>query len=231
MMWLASFFLGSSGNWAKTTAIVALASLVSFGVGNYIATQKAVRVAAEIAAEQTAQLHANAERAIIAQHQEFKLKLAADQAAAHDADMHVHETLASAMDEAERSRDAALRQLARERHNSKEIADAYMAMVDSREAAPACGWSADARRVLNAAVGTPASANRATGTRVAEANAAGGASGALAATAEPSGGLALSCDQLFRGYADLAKDDRVVRAREAAWRAWYQERFERDTHR
>ena len=194
-------------------------ALVAFAAGNSYATRKFI---SEIQARRDAEL-AQVSAGLLEQRKSDIARIAADQARAEMASSEVFETVTSARDEAMEARNAALVQLEREKRTSKEMADAYVSMLDQVRPSPSpCGWSADARRVLDDAAGA-SGGDLGPGAGTTAPGSTGGAA-AASLTPTPSTGW-LSCDDLYRGYAALGEHDRNARARVVAWQQWYRTRI------
>ena len=202
-------------NPAKTAATWALIFVIGFAVGENWVTGKAISLVQEHADRQ----FAAATGAIADQHKEFAAKLVADQKQALAADEEVHASLESAMSEAERDRDAALQQIAAEkvqREKDREIIDGLKG-VNKMLAEPFMCGSADTRRLLDAAAG----AGNSPGPGIADASAAGRTS----SPAQTSPAAPLECDQLLRGYPNLAVWGREGWDKYEAWQRWARERL------
>lgn len=211
----------------KMIAVFGLCALVSYGAGNYHATQRAVReeaarVAARDARDQAAQAkalieHAKAEKAAL---QRFAVGVAA-------ADKKAHDAFAAGIDSARRDAANTRMALAKEKGTSNDLArlnadlrnvNATLATPLEPAAAPVadpllCG-SGVARRLLDEATGARDRGGPAEG-RVAETAAAG------VPDAGAEAGPTLTCEQLIQGYVNEGEWGREGWLIVDAWQRWY----------
>lgn len=226
--WLSGFDL-------KRIAQYAFVGVLCFSAGNFVATERALRVQVDAAArdkqatlDRAARDQAEVSKALFNWKKKDDRRVIADAAHAHSADDKVHETLSVAAHAADHTSAKALAQLEKERQINEGLRNVNQMLVAGMgDPAPApvsvCGFSADARRVLDQASGAVDEGDSGGTIGAAQANAAGGAVAAVEAAATSADGL--SCDQLYRGFVALSADDRYARSIAEGWQAFWRERF------
>lgn len=205
-----------------TAASYGVAFMLGMAAGNVMATRHALDVAQARADAQ----FAAATGAIAEELKRRAAALAAQERRATAAEEAAHAALTAGHEEAERASGAALKQLARERKISRDLADAYMDVSRRMDSGShACGWSGAARRVLDAAAGAAPAGDPASGGGAAPAP-PGVIDGPVAASAAPAAGGWLSCEDLYRGYVALGRWARAAQAKDDAWQVWARHQFE-----
>ena len=214
----------------KWLAGIGLAFFVGLGLGNYIATERAVKEAAEIVAARDAADQAAQAKALLEQRSHDLQVIAQAQKTQREADEQAHLTLAATNAAARSDADRARAQLVSERTKTNEqirlVSDlksvngmlADMAREPAHTAAPSvllCGGP-DTRRVLDEASGARDSGSG-DAARGAEAAAASGINTEAQASADAPD---LTCDQLLAGYVNLSEWGREGWAIVTAWQAW-----------
>lgn len=212
-------------SWLVIGASIAFAFMLGMAAGNVHATRTIV---AQI------QTHEDARFAVVTGEISEELKrrnilVQKDAELARVSDIAALDAMSVDLSKAETARVRALAQLDREHKSKMEIANAYSALAaahDRNSGNDRCGFSADARRLLNDAAGA-IDTYSAAGT---SATPAGPPGGPVAADAIPAGPATdsdrLSCDDLYRGYVALgswAREKAMPRVQ--AWEAWYRKRF------
>jgi hypothetical protein len=214
------FFGGiTGGDPLKTWGTIIFAALIGFAVGNYHATQRAVKDAAEVVADHAAREMAAATGALLQQHAAQKTATDKDVVIARHADDHAFATLSKSALDAQHDKDLAFKALAVERAKPREIHSETPIPASCPEPVD-FSWPGSVRVLLDTVAGAIPGSDPADS--AADAPAAG-----RAARSAPAAGEAarLTPDDVAQGYGALSAHDRVCRARLTAWQDWWRERF------
>lgn len=207
--------------YVKQIATFALVFLAGFAIGNYHATQRAVRQVAEIISDRDAREQAAATRALIEWKNKTEKAVMVAMEEQRISDNAAHASLEAGLGKAKRDADAARALLARERVTSADLRkqndDMVHTLIPVAPVAPDAGplicGGADTRRVLDQASGARDSAAVA-GNRDSPSEAA------RSADAEASKGPELTCDQLLAGYVNLSEWGRGIASQLEALQTW-----------
>lgn len=209
--------------YVRTIAGVGLAFFFGMAVGNYHATQRALERTAQILLDDSARRQAANHIEILKAKKEDEQRLKTEFEQQRNADRLAYNVLAEGKAEAEDAKvralqalDAEQRRLSAERAKALNLTETNDGLkkvneILAAEMVPAsCVLSARVRRELNEyanAAPYPAPGDT-------EAPTAG-----LLDGTDP-GAQALTCEQLSRGYLDLAEHDRMLTAWVLSWQAW-----------
>lgn len=205
-------------SWYLIGGSVALAFMAGMIVGNNRATRMAIDLVQKHDSDEFAKATGKLWSDWNDANKALSMRLDLDRSLDTSAEKAVYEILEGERDAALRDKNAALKQLARE-HATMEKMDAAGTSQLNRSVPP-CGWSSDARRLLDAAAGATGSATAGGNDPIA--TSADRAADTAAASAEAS---CLSNSDLYRGYVELGHWARGAYDKDAAWRAWARERL------
>lgn len=208
---------------ALKVATYALAFLLGTAFANHWATRSAIQaVQANANAQYAADTAALAKE--VARREEVAKK-ASERAKAANEEAQMF--LDMAMD-AEKRHDAALLQIAKDRNTLSQLKGNIddLKTVNTMLATPPdlrmviCG-SADTRRLLDAIATGEAPDPASTGDSETDSSRASPGTPLVS----PNSSHRLTCDQLLRGYPEMARDDARLRVLIEAWQGWYREAF------
>jgi hypothetical protein len=189
---------------------IVLALLVGVGIGNFMATRRALEEQRVALLAYASDREASVAAAYRKANMEFSERLRIEQARRDAADAYAHGTYQEALVSAAKDKAEADRVIAAaiaEKRSQEETNDGLRMvngmLADAARRAGACSFDPDVRRVLDAAAGASGSG----GADAADGAAAVASSGTPATSAT---GAALTCGQLLRGYRALATDRREL---------------------